>query len=510
MILTRAMADKRGPLNRLSTGIPGLDPLLEGGLLKGGVYIVQGPPGAGKTIFGNQICFHVAATGGQAVYVTLLAESHTRMLGHLARMKFCDPAAVGSRVYYVSGFKVLEGEGLAGLLKVIRSTVTGHHATFLVLDGLLSAEEASPSDKDYKKFIHELQTFTEMVGTTAVLLGSTARQRGGFHPEHTMVDGIIDLTDELADLRAIRRLQVRKLRGTRQVRGQHTLEISDEGIRVRPRIESQLAINHAANDDVTASADRKAFGIARLDEMMMGGVPAASMTLLLGPSGSGKTTLGLKFLADGAARGEPGLFFGFYERPQSLIVKGERLRFGTREALETGLLHIQWQLPIEGVIDVLGHRLLDAVRAHGIRRLVIDGIHGFQIAAEFPSRVRSVFSAFAEELEALQVTTVYTMETPDLFGPRIEAPVSGLSAVTHNIILLRHVELRSRLYRLISVLKLRDSAHDSAICEFRIDESGVTVADTFDGADQVMSGSAQEPRGPAVRRKGQEKRKRRS
>lgn len=504
------MADERDPLERIPTGIPGLDPLLEGGLLKGGVYIVQGPPGAGKTIFGNQICFNVAATGGQAVYVTLLAESHTRMLAHLRRMKFCDPEAVGSRVYYVSGFKVLEGEGLGGLLKVIRTTVTDNRATFLVLDGLLSAEEASPSDKDFKKFIHELQTFTEMTGTTAVLLGSTARLRGGFHPEHTMVDGIIDLTDELVDLRALRRLQVRKLRGTQQIRGQHTIEISDDGIRVRPRIESQLALNNTANVEVLASPSRKAFGISRLDKMMMGGVPASSMTLVLGPSGSGKTVLGLKFLADGAEHGEPGLFFGFYERPQDLIRKGERLQFGTRRAHDTGGLHILWQPPIEGVIDLLGHRLLAAVREHKIRRLVIDGIHGFQLAAEFPGRVRSVFSAFAEELDALQVTTLYTMETPDLFGPRIEAPVSGLSPITDNIILLRHVELRSRLYRLISVLKLRDSAHDTAICEFRIDDSGVTVSDTFDGADQVMSGSAQEPARLAAKRKGKGKRKPRS
>ena len=88
--------------------------------------------------------------------------------------------------------------------------------------------------------------------------------------------------------------------------------------------------------------------------------------------------------------------------------------------------------------------------------------------------------------------------------------MSGLSPITDNIILLRHVELRSRLYRLISVLKLRDSAHDTAICEFRIDDSGVTVSDTFDGADQVMSGSAQEPAKSAAKRKGKGKRKPRS
>jgi circadian clock protein KaiC len=511
------MTDDPSLLARLPTGIPGLDPILEGGLLKGGVYIIQGSPGAGKTIMGNQICFSNAVRGETSVYVTLLAEAHARMLAHLRRMRFFDPTFVGDRVYYVSGFKVLEGDGLGGLLKVVRSAVTDHKASLLVLDGLISAEEAAGSDKDFKKFIHELQTFSNAVGTTVVLLSSTAR-RTSFHPEHTMVDGIIELVDELSELRAVRRLQVHKLRGAEPIRGRHTMEVSDEGIRVHPRIETQLALARSAREDGSGSSERVAFGIPRLDQMLHGGLPAASMTLVLGPSGSGKTLLGLQFLSEGARKNEAGLFFGFYERPPALIQKGERLNLALRSAEETGLLEILWQPPVEGVIDILGDRLLTAVRRRKVRRLCIDGIHGFQLAAEFPGRVRSVFSAFAEELEAAGVTTLYTMETPDLFGPRIEAPVSGLSPITQNILLLRHVELSSHLYRLISVMKLRDSDYDSTLREFRINDSGITVADTFESADQLMSGSAQRstevkreprPRSGGQRKSGRKKPKRR-
>ena len=50
------------PLERVPTGIPGLDSVLRGGFLKAGIYIVRGEPGTGKTIFGNQFSFnHVAA-----------------------------------------------------------------------------------------------------------------------------------------------------------------------------------------------------------------------------------------------------------------------------------------------------------------------------------------------------------------------------------------------------------------------------------------------------------------
>ncbi len=66
-------------LGRLASGIPGLDRILGGGLFDGGVYIVEGTPGTGKTILANQICFHQVKGGRRVIYVTLLAESHARL-----------------------------------------------------------------------------------------------------------------------------------------------------------------------------------------------------------------------------------------------------------------------------------------------------------------------------------------------------------------------------------------------------------------------------------------------
>ena len=69
-------------IERLPSGVPGLDTILCGGFTKGGIHIFQGPPGAGKTTLGNQVCYHHAAAGGRGLYVTLLAESIDRMLLH--------------------------------------------------------------------------------------------------------------------------------------------------------------------------------------------------------------------------------------------------------------------------------------------------------------------------------------------------------------------------------------------------------------------------------------------
>lgn len=473
-------------LDRLATGVPGLDTLLEGGLLRAGVYLVQGSPGSGKTILGNQMCFAHAAGGGRAVYMTLLAESHTRMLAHMRRMEFFRPELIPEQVHYLSAFKVLEGEGLHGLLTVLRKTVTARSASFLVLDGLVSAEEASPTPKDFKKFVHELQIVCSMTACTAVMLSSTEGPRP-FRPEHTMVDGILELGDELRSLRSVRSVVVRKMRGTAPVLGRHTFEISDAGVRVIPRFETRSSA--LAGDQLPGADERLAFGIPALDRMLGGGLPARSMTMLLGPTGVGKTTLGLQFLGGGAARGEPGVYFGFYEHPAALLDRSRRIQLGF-EGIGGGPVDLVWHRPVEGIIDVVGDRLLDLVKRRGARRLCIDGMGGFEVSVEEPSRVREVLAALGDELAREGVTTVYTMETADLLGPRIEVPIKGVSAITHNIIVMRHVELEARLYRLLSILKLRDGDYDGAIREFRITDQGIEIADTFEMADKILTGQA--------------------
>lgn len=78
-------------LKRLQSGIEGLDALLQGGLVAGASYIVQGRPGSGKTILANQLGFNHARNGGRVLVATLLAESHDRLFQFLSTMSFSTP-----------------------------------------------------------------------------------------------------------------------------------------------------------------------------------------------------------------------------------------------------------------------------------------------------------------------------------------------------------------------------------------------------------------------------------
>jgi circadian clock protein KaiC len=479
-------ADGRTPVERLPTGIPGLDTVLQGGFLKAGIYIVRGEPGAGKTIFGNQFGFNHVAAGHRAVYVTLLAETHDRMMQHMQTMSFFDPARIPDGLYYVNGFRVLEEDGIKGFIDLLRREIRTHNATLLVLDGLVVTEESSASDRDFRKFIHELQAHIAIEGCTALLL--TNGRRDDYHPEHTMVDGVIELHDVLFGMQAERELEVRKLRGTDALRGRHSFRITDEGIVVYPRIEVLLA-RPSAHDEWPD--ERCATGVGQLDAMLCGGIPRGTATLVLGASGAGKTSLGLHFLSQSSAQ-EPGLLFGFYETPLRLRLKAAHIGIKLDGLIEQSILEILWHPPTEDILDALGNRLLEVVRRRGVKRLVIDGLLGLQeIAADRPHRIGRFLTALANELRVLKVTTLYTAETRNLIGAVIEGPAIGLSTIAENLILLRYVEIRSQLRRLISVVKMRDSDFDPSLREFRIRGTGIELADTFESAEAVLSGFPQ-------------------
>ncbi|MFT3766825.1 MAG: ATPase domain-containing protein [Minicystis sp.] len=471
-------------LDRFPSGVPGLDVILGGGFLRKSTYIIMGAPGAGKTILGNQICFHHVASGGRALYVTLLAESHARMIAHLRSMRFFDPKPIAEALKYMSGYRVLEEHGLGGLLDLMRKLIREHQATLLVVDGLVSAHAFANDDLAFKKFIHGLNTLVPFLDCTTFLL--TNGPTNTISPEHTMVDGLVELSDPLIGLRAVRELSVRKFRGSNHLRGKHAFEISSEGVTVFPRLESLVTASPSVPQE---RAKLLPFGVPGLDEMLEGGVPAGTTTMLLGPSGSGKTILGLSFLAAGARAGESGLYFGFFESPPRVIAKGDNLGLDLGAHVRSGILAMEWQPPAELILDEAAHRLLALVRGRRVRRLVIDGLSAFHSMALYPRRLARFVAALANELRGLDVTTIFSQETQVLFGPGISAPVAGLSAIAENILFLRQVEHRSRLKRVLSIVKTREHDHQADIREFTISSRGLEIgAPLGENVEAILTG----------------------
>jgi circadian clock protein KaiC len=475
------------PAGRLTTGVPGLDVVLDGGFLIGGVYIFQGQAGAGKTILGNQMCFHHAAGGGRALYVTLLSESHSRMMAHMSVLSFFDQTAIPDRLTYLSAFRELEEKGLDGLLDLLRREMRASKAGLLVLDGLVAAEESATSAREFKKFIHELQTLTALNESSAFLLTSTGASPLPVAAEHTMVDGVIDMSDRLYGRRSERDFQVLKRRGGGYLEGRHSFRITADGIVVHPRTEALLW--RPTHTDIP-DRDRISTGVPGVDRALGGGLLHPTTTLVIGPAGAGKTTLGLHFLSE-CSVDEPGLLFGFYETPERVASQARSLDLPLADHLSTDVVEALWQPATEGLLDEICEQLVDAVRRRSVRRLFLDGIDGLAKLAVEPDRIGHVMTALSNELRALGVTTLYTSEAelgaPVLGNAYAGLSIKGVSAVAENAIVMRFVNLNATHYRLISVLKARNSAIDDHWHSYRMTDAGIVVESDSAEAERVLN-----------------------
>jgi circadian clock protein KaiC len=471
---------------RLETGIPGLDAVLGGGLPAGRTSLVAGQPGTGKTTLGNQLAYHHAAAGGRAVVATLLAETHDLMLTNLASFTFFDASLVGERVTYLNLFDALE-EGLDAVSTAIRRMVRETGASLLIVDGATVIEDIAHSPLALRRFAQQLHTQAAVLGATTLLLTGHTREELGDLGAH--VDGVIVLANERFASRHVRQLEVLKLRGGPHVGGAHEFSIGESGLTVHPRLES-VAGRHRPQE-MTREGVGLGTGVGALDTMLGGGLLPYSSTLVMGTPGSGKTLLGLSFLMEGAVRGERGLLAGFHETEPDLITTAARIGLDLRGAIEAGLVRIQWEPPLELSADAWAWRLLATVDEHRPERVFIDALTDIQRFFSSPQRMPTYSAALANELRARGATALIATEIDAYVDDQLIVPVPAASATMDNGILLRQIELRSTLHRLVSVLKSRQMETDPTIRGFVITDQGIVVNSPFAGATSgLLTGRA--------------------
>ena len=477
--------DSSGRKQCFETGIQSFDRLLGGGIPRRQTLIVTGNPGCGKTILCSQVSFLAAARGLPVVLATVTSEPHDKLMEALAGFSFFQRELLGEKVFLVSAYASLK-KGAKEARDVLLHTVRERGAKLLFIDGLRSIRDLWQDEAMLREFLYELGIGLAAMDCVGIFTTEYPLDKLMTLPEATTVDGIVSLAVNSQGVRRLRRIEVVKLRGRPHLQGEHLLQICPEGVEIIPRLETHVP----SDKDFVPSRARASFGLPEFDRLMGGGLPLQSTTMLAGSMGIGKTLLAAHFAAEGARHGEKTLFVSFYEPPAALFARAQRIGLDVQADLSSGALTMLHQPPTEAEADVLVDRILREVKRQGIKRLVIDGLTDLELSISEPERRRTFLGAFSTHLRVMGVTSLFTKEVPKIAGTELDFSDTPIAVLGENLMLLRYVELRGRIHRVMSILKMRDSKYDGDLREFEINDAGIRVLAPIRSAAGLLTGQA--------------------
>lgn len=146
-------------LERLETGIPELDELIEGGWPVGSTTIIAGASGTGKTVLCLQTVFHAARSGRKCLYLTTLSEPTSKILRYMQGYRFFDASLLAEQVAILDlGTALLERGGDAALERIVE-LMESVHPDLLVIDSFKAIHDVVPTPR-YRSFAYELAVTT--------------------------------------------------------------------------------------------------------------------------------------------------------------------------------------------------------------------------------------------------------------------------------------------------------------------------------------------------------------
>ena len=468
----------------LSTGSKAFDRILGGGLPRRSVNVIAGEPGAGKTIFALQMIFHQARLGKKCLYLTTLSEPSLKLISYMRQFSFFSEDLIAeNRIVLADLGSVLRRKGVEETLTDITARVEHEEPVIVVIDSFKALRDLLGDSSAMRTFIYDLAVHTATWNAMSLFVGEYTGEEIASLSEFAIADGIIRLSNRRHELRAIREVEVLKLRGANAVTGGHFFEIGRDGLSFFPRVRSP-------EDPIAepeTSDERARTGATGLDEMLGGGLPRSSTTVVLGGTGTGKTLLGLQFLIEGARNGEPGIHFTLEETANQLRGIAERFGWDLDVFEKRGLLSFRYVSPVELSTDRFLDQARQEVERLDARRVVLDSLTSMAIGVPSERRFKELVYSIAKHFCAAGVTFDMNMEIADLLGSA-QLSGHGVSFAADNVIQLKYVEVECHLERGISVLKARGVRHATDVRRLRIGEGRIDVEAAFSGLRGVLTG----------------------
>lgn len=470
---------------RVGTGVPGMETVLNGGLRRHSATLLRGTPGAGKTIFALHFLADGVQNGEETLYINLgepidYLEETARGFGlDIDSVEFLLLSPTGEQFQTESSYDLFSSAEVEGpsLVEEIRETVDDLDPDRVVVDPATEFRYLTPDDHQFRTQILSLIDFLKAQGSTVMVTSQAADSM----PD----DDLQFLVDAVISVRATpdrRILDVPKFRGSSTRSGPHTLAITDAGMRLWPRLDASQHERERRQETLSS-------GVAELDSLLSGGITTGTITFLSGPTGVGKTTTGLQFLDEAATAGHKSVLYSFEEDVQTLRNRSESIGVPISNRESEGTLRIEEVGPGELTVDEFTNHVQTDVEQDGAEIVLIDGTTGFRQAlvghGDDPMRPLVKIGRY---LRNMGVTGIITNEVHQITGS-FQATEQRISHLADTIIILRHVEYKGELRKVIGVLKKRTSGYEPRLRELEITDTGIRIGEPLSELRGILTGT---------------------
>jgi circadian clock protein KaiC len=472
--------------NRASTGIPGLDHLLHGGLPAHRLHLIEGDPGTGKTTLALQFLLAGRALGEPCLYVTLsetaaelrgVAASHGWSLDGIDVFELSPPATSPDEQYTLYHPAEIE---LAEMVKRLLDITGRVRPTRVVIDSLSEMRLLARDPLRYRRQILALKEYFAGRACTVLMLDDRTSAERDLQVQS--IAHAVVLLEQIASEygRSRRRIRVVKVRGVAGIEGYHDFKIRSGGIDVYPQL--------VPASDRPASPPSIQSGIRELDDLLGGGLAPGTCTLFIGPAGVGKSTLACQYAATAARI--PCAVYLFDERRDTFLHRCDSLRMGLSEHVRDGLVTIDQIEPGELSSGEFAHRVCERVNRDGSRIVVIDSLNGYLNAVPMGHSPFVRMHELLSYLDERGVATLLVAAQHGIIGTAMSAPID-VSYLADCVVLLRFFEAGGAVRKAISVVKKRTGLHENTIREFAVGPDGIRVGQPLTQFRGVMTGVPQ-------------------
>ena len=471
----------------LSSGVPGLDEVLAGGLTRDRLYLVEGEPGTGKTTLALQFLNEGARQGESVLYITLaetavellsVANSHGWTMEGIHIEEILPNQDVLDPEQQYTIFHPSEIE-LGTTTQRIVAAIDKYKPRRVVLDSLSELQLLAESPLRYRRQVLALKQFLTSRNCTTIFLDDRTALSTDLQVR-SVAHAVLTL--ELADQAygaERRRVRVVKYRGIAFHGGAHDYKIISGGLHVFPRLV-------AATTRVASERRQLSSGLPALDQLIGGGLEEGMSTLISGPPGTGKSTLAAQFIHAATQRGEPCAMFLFEEARNNMLNRAAGLGMDLAGAIERDLLTIQQIDPAELAPGQFSHAVMQAVD-RGVRVVVIDSLNGYLNAVPDERFLSIYLHELLTYLGQRGVVSIVVGVQQGMIGSGMTTSIDA-SYLADNVIMLRYFEAQGEVRQAISVFKKRGSAHERTIRRFQIGRQGISVGPVLKDFHGILTG----------------------